>query len=523
MFALTLAALSYAAAAVDDAPVEADYVLKGATLYDGTGAPGKVGDIAIKNERIVGVGKFDIKGKPRVLDCTGLVIAPGFIDLHTHSDYPLQKAPTNANRNYLAQGVTTVVTGNCGSGPVDVAAYFSKMEAIGQGANVIHQVPHNNVRLQAMGNANRDPTPDELKKMEELVDKGMQDGAWGLATGLIYNPGTYSKTDEVIALAKVAAKHGGFYASHIRNEGEEIFQALEEILTIARKAGLRVHISHIKVTGRRNWGKASDVIAVIRKAQQDGIKVTADQYPYPASSTSLAAMAIPAKWREGENKDFLAKLDDPEVGLRIRKEMGALIADRDYGKSLKIASYKPQPGYQGKALGAIADAEKKSVLDVVLDIQKHGGAQVVSYGMFEDDVRLFMKEPYVATASDGSSQVPADTVPHPRSYGCFARKIGLYALADQIVPLEQALRSCNGLPADILQLPERGYLKAGYFADIVVLDPKTFRDKATFDRPHQYATGVRHLFVNGKLAIEDGRFTETLAGRVLRHQAKSTK
>jgi N-acyl-D-aspartate/D-glutamate deacylase len=518
MYTLTLVALSLLPAAVDDAPVEADVVLQGAMLYDGTGAPGKIGAVAIKDDRIVAVGKFQTKGKPRVLDCSGLVISPGFIDLHTHSDNPLQKKPTNANTNYLAQGVTTVVTGNCGAGPVDVAAYFKKMEDLGQGCNVIHQVPHNDVRKAVMGNVNREPTPEELKKMETLVDQGMRDGAWGLATGLIYNPGTYSKTDELIVLAKVAAQHGGFYASHIRNEGEEIFKALEEIMTIARKVGIRVHISHIKVTGRRNWGKAPDVIAFIRRARKEGIEVTADQYPYPASSTSLAAMAIPAKWREGDNKDFLAKLDDPELGPKIRKEMQAIIDDRDYGKTLKIASCSSHPEWQGKALAMIANTEDKSVLDLVLDIQRKGGAQIVSYGMSDEDVRLFMKEPFVATASDGSSQVPAKTVPHPRSYGCFARKIGVFSIQDKVIPLEQALRSASGLPADILQLPERGYVKKGYFADLVVFDPKVYRDKATFDDPHQYAVGARYVFVNGKLAVEEGKLTETLAGRVLRHK-----
>lgn len=521
MLVLTLTALSFIPAAIQDTAVEADVILRGATLYDGSGAPGKVGDLAIKNDRIVAVGAFQTKGKPRVLDCTGLVIAPGLIDLHTHSDLPLQKTPTNANRNYLMQGVTTVVTGNCGAGPVDVAAYFAKMEEIGIGSNVIHQVPHNDVRKKVMGNANRDPSPEELQKMEDLVDKGMRDGAWGLATGLIYNPGTYSKTDEIVALAKVAAKHGGFYASHIRHEDERIFVALQEILTIARKAGLRVHISHIKVTGRRNWGKAPDVIAFIKKAQQEGIKVTADQYPYPASSTNITTMAIPAKWREGDAKDFLAKLADPETGPKIRKEMQAIIDDRDYGSSLKIASFASQPKWQGKALGTIASAENKTVLELILDIQRKGGAQIVSFGMSEEDVRLFMKEPFVATASDGSSMVPAKTVPHPRSYGCFARKIGLYAIADKVIPLEQAVRSASGLPADILQLPERGYLKPGYYADLVVFDPMVYRDKATFDEPHQYAVGARYVFVNGKLAVDGGEFTKTLAGRALRHPKKS--
>ncbi len=520
MLALALTAATLLPAAVDDGAIECDYVLQGATLYDGSGAPGEVGDVAIKNDRIVAVGKIQTKGNPKALDCTGLIIAPGFIDLHTHSDYPLQKRPTNANRNYLAQGVTTVVTGNCGAGPVDVAAYYEKLEKIGIGANVAHQVPHNDVRSKVMGNANREPTPEELQKMEDLVDQGMRDGAWGLATGLIYNPGTYSKTDELIALAKVAAEHGGFYASHIRHEDEQIFAALDEILTIARKAGLRVHISHIKVTGRRNWGKGAEVLGVLHKAQQEGIQVTADQYPYLASSTNLAAMAIPAKWREGTNKDIIARLDDAELGPKIRTEIGRIIEDRDYGNSLKIASFSKHPEWQGKSLGAVASAEKKSVLDLVLDIQRQGGAQIVSFGMSEEDVRLFMKEKFVATASDGSSMLPSKTVPHPRSYGCFPRKIGLYAIENKVISLEQALRSASGLPADILQLPERGYLKKGNFADIVVFDPKMLRDKATFDQPHQFATGVQYLFVNGKLAIEQGKFTEALAGKVLRHQDK---
>jgi N-acyl-D-aspartate/D-glutamate deacylase len=501
-------------------PVAVDVVLKNATLVDGTDQPARQGDLAIKGDRIVAVGKFEWAGTPRVLDCTGLVVAPGFIDLHTHSDTPLTRKETAANLNYLMQGLTTAVTGNCGSGPIDVAAYFKMLEKQGIGTNVIHQVPHNNVRQKAMGNSNRAPTAQELKLMEELVDKGMRDGAWGLSTGLIYNPGTYSKTDELIDLAKIAAKHGGFYASHIRDESTGIMVALEEVLTIARKAGLRVHVSHIKVSGRAAWGKAAEVIALIRRARKEGVEITADQYPYPASSTSLAAMVIPAKYREGSAKDLIERLDDPAVGPQLRAAIEAKIDGRHGGKSLRIASFAPRPDWQGKDLDAIARLESKPVLDIVLDIQRRGGAGVVSFGMNEEDVRLFMKQDFVATASDGTSQVPAATVPHPRSYGTFPRKIGRYALEDKIITLEQAIRSSSGLPADILKLPERGYLKEGYFADVVVLDPKTFRDHATYDKPHQYATGVRYLFVNGRPALEDGRFTGTLAGRVLRHQSK---
>ncbi len=290
---------------------------------------------------------------------------------------------------------------------------------------------------------------------------------------------------------------------------------------IARRAGLRVHISHIKVTGRRNHGKAGDVIAIIRRARSEGVAVTADQYPYIASSTSLAAMVIPAKYREGTNKDLLKRLDDPETGPKMRKAIEAQIDGRQGGRTLKIASYSPRPDWQGKDLDTIATGEKKPLLDIVLEIQRHGGAQIVSFGMDEGDVRLFMKEPYVATASDGGAMVPSKTVPHPRNYGTFPRKLGRYALEDKVISLGQAVRSASGLPADILGLPERGYIKKGYFADLVVFDPKTLRDRATFDQPHQYATGVQYLLVNGTLVIDRGQFTEKLAGRVLRHVSKA--
>lgn len=518
---LAALSLSLATTAAQAAPIEADVVIRGATFYDGSGKPGQVGDVAIKDDRIVAVGKFTVAGKPRVLDATGLVLAPGFIDLHTHSDFPLTEKATAANLNYLAQGVTTVVTGNCGFGPVDVSDYFDKMEKLGQGCNVIHQVPHNAVRNQVMGNANRAPTADELRQMEDLVDQGIKAGAWGFATGLIYNPGAYARTDELIALAKIAARHGGLYASHIRDEGLEVMNALAEILAIAHKAGLRVHISHIKVSGRRAWGRAPDMIALIRRERVKGVRVTADQYPYMASSTSLAAMVIPPRYREGSPKELLDRLADPELGPRIRKDIETLIDGRQGGKSFRIASYPPRKDWHGKDLDAIATREKKSLLDLVLDIQKNGGASIVSFGMKEEEVRLLMKEDWVATASDGAAMLPAETVPHPRSYGCFPRKVGRYAIEDEIIPLAKALRSCNGLPADILQLPKRGYLRPGYFADLVVFDPKTFRDRATFDQPHQYATGVVYLFVNGKLAVDQSRFTGTRAGKVLRHEGRS--
>jgi N-acyl-D-aspartate/D-glutamate deacylase len=497
--------------------VHADVLIRGATLYDGSGRPGAKGDLALRGKRIVAVGQFGVAGRPRLIDGSGLIVAPGFIDLHTHSDTALTLPATRANLCYLMQGVTTVVTGNCGAGPTDVAGYFKTLEAAGVGSNVIHQVPHNAVRQKVLGNANREPTAAELKRMEVLVEQGMDDGAWGLSTGLIYNPGTYARTDELIALARVAARHDGFYASHIREEGPGVLTAIEEALTIGREAHLPVHISHLKANGRKAWGKAADEIALIAQARAKGQVVTADQYPYRASSTSLAAILVPPQFRAGDRKEFLARLDDAEQGPRIRRAIEERLGGRKGGKALHIAAYAARPAWQGKDLDAIATQEKRSLVDLVVEIERGGGASVVHFGMSEEDVRLIMKQPFVATASDGSSQVPSQTVPHPRSYGCFPRKIGRYAIADRVVSVEHAVRSASGLPADILRLTDRGYLKPGYYADVVVFDPERFRDVATFDQPHQYATGVRYLFVNGRLAIAEGKFTGVLAGKVLRH------
>jgi N-acyl-D-amino-acid deacylase len=522
MFLLASSLLLLAPAAAPGTPPPT-VIIRGATLYDGTGKPGRKGDVLIRGERIVAVGQVKEDPAARTIDGRALIVAPGFIDLHTHSDNGLITPASRANLNYLTQGMTTAVTGNCGFGPSDVAAHFRKMETGGIGSNVIHLVPHNAVRNRVMGNANRPPSAAELKAMEDIIDQGMRAGAWGMSTGLIYNPGTYARTDELIALAKVAARHGGIYASHIRNENTGLLPAVEEALTIGRGAGLPVHISHLKASGRNVWGKAADAVALILMARKNGQIVSADQYPYIASSTSLSATVVPARFREGSRMDFLARLDDPETGPRLRKTISDNLKGRQNGKDLRIASYSPRPEWQGKSLTDIARAEKKTPLDIALEIERKGGAGIVNFGMSEEDVRFIMKQDFVATASDGSARVPDQTVPHPRNYGTYPRKIGRYAIQDRVISLEHAIRSASGLPADILRLKDRGYLRPGYFADIVVFDPRTFRDTATFDKPHQYATGVRYLLVNGHCVIDGGRFTGELAGKVLRHRDPQEK
>jgi len=518
LLALLFVSLPLTSAAEPKAP-DANIVFRNATIYDGTGEKPYIGDVHIKGDKIAAIGKVGKIEEATEVNAEGLVICPGFIDLHTHCDSGLTNKTGKANKNYVTQGCTTVITGNCGSGPVDAGAFFKKLETGGVGTNVIHLAPHNNIRERAMGNANRPPTDAELTKMEELVDQAMKDGTWGLATGLIYNPGTYAKTDEIIALAKVVAKHHGMYASHIRNESAGLLDAIDEAISIGQQSGCRVHISHIKASGKASWGNSGRAVALIENARKKGMEVTADQYPYIASSTSLRATLVPSRYREGSNKEFIARLDDPTIGPKLKADVEKSLGIEG-AKRIQIARCTHNPKWQGKTIAAIAEMEKKPAIDIVLEIERNGGAQVVNFGMSEDDVRIYMKQPWVATASDGGVQTPGPTVPHPRSYGTFPRKIGFYAIEEKIIPVEQAIRSSTGLPADILKLKDRGYLKAGYFADVVVFDPKSFRDAATFDKPHQYAKGVKWVLVNGQAAVKDGEYHDVLGGRVLRHSSK---
>jgi N-acyl-D-aspartate/D-glutamate deacylase len=505
--------------AADPKAPDTSFVIRGATVHDGTGKPGYKGDLHVKGDKIVAVGEVGDAAGAKVIDGTGLVVCPGFIDLHTHCDSGLTGKAGRANKNYSTQGCTTVVTGNCGSGPVDAGAWFAKLEAGGVGTNVIHLATHNSIRNQVMGNENRAPTADEQKKMEALVEKAMTDGTFGMSTGLIYNPGTYSETAEIVGLAKAVAKHGGIYASHIRNESGGLLTAIEEALRIGRESGCPVHISHIKASGKATWGKSADAVGLIEAARKKGQKVTADQYPYVASSTSLSATLVPARYREGSRKDFVARLDDPNTGPRVKADIAEALEGRDGGKAIQIARYAKDPTWQGKRITEIAAAEKKEPIDIVLEIERNGGAQIVNFSMSEEDVRVYMKRPWVATASDGGVQTPGTTVPHPRSYGTFPRKIGRYAVEDGVISLEQAVRSSTGLPAEILGLTDRGTLRAGSFADVVVFDPKAYRDTATFAKPHQYAAGVKWVFVNGTPVVADDKHdAKVLPGRVLRHK-----
>jgi N-acyl-D-amino-acid deacylase len=493
-------------------PVEADLVLRGGTIYDGV-RDGFTGDVAIKKGRIVAVGATEYAGNPQFLECGGLVVAPGFIDLHNHSDRPIVTAATRANVNFVTQGCTTIVTGNCGFGPVDVGKYYDEIDLHGAGTNVAHLLPHGDLRDAVFGKVDRVPTTSELEKMCELADRAMRAGAWGMSTGLIYVPGTYAKTEEIAAVATVVGRHGGIYASHIRNEGRDLLQAVEEAIQIGREGKLPVHVSHFKASGRDAWGTLHVAAELIEKARTAGARVTADQYPYIASSTSLEATLLPAWSREGGRKEIEKRLADPATRAKIRAEIVQSLVNK---VRVQIAGYGPRRDWVGKSLDEIAAAEKREVADVVLEMESHGGARIVNFGMNEDDVRAAMRLPWVATASDGSAKVPDGDQPHPRNFGTFTRKIGLYAVKDGVVTLREAIRSSTSLPAEILGLSDRGLLRAGYAADIVVFDPKTIIDRATYDHPYRYSEGMRYVFVNGTAALADGTPTGALAGKALR-------
>ena len=491
-------------AAQANGPVAADLVLRGGTVIDGSGAAGRKVDVAIRGDRIVAIGTFEIDDKAKVIDVSSLVVAPGFIDLHTHSDPAISEPAKRLNRNYLTQGVTTIVTGNCGLGVVETAKYFAAIDAHGAGTNVIHLLPHGALRSTVMGNADRPPSADELTRMKQLVERAMEAGAWGLSSGLIYVPGRYAKTPELIELAKVVARRGGLYASHIRNEGAHLADSIDEAIAIGKGAGIRVHISHLKASGRPFWGTVDQALSRIATARSAGQLVTADQYPYIASSTKLAAMVVPDWALQGTTADFVRIAADPTRGKALRLGIQQNLDGRDGATSIRIARYQPRPEWAGLDLATIASREGTTPLEIVLEIQRRGGAQAISFGMNEDDVREVMRHDFVATASDGATHVPGPgEVTHPRAYGTFPRKIR-YALDDKLITLEQAVRSCSGLPAEILGLPDRGVIRPGAVADVVVFDPATFRDASTFDQPTLYAPGVKHLFVNGQPLIAYG-------------------
>jgi N-acyl-D-amino-acid deacylase len=489
---------------------EIDVMLRNGTVIDGSGSPRVHTDVGISGDQIAFVGSGAGKKAKQVIDATGLVIAPGFIDPHTHTADDLADLKHRQNAPYLMQGVTTVATGNDGESPTHIGETLAKWSKQGIGTNAVLFIGQGTVRREVMGMSDAKPTPEQMEKMKVLVDRGMKEGAIGLSTGLYYAPGSYSTTEEVIELARVAAQHGGIYDTHMRDESTYnigLMNSVRETLRIGKEAGIPVMISHIKALGADVWGQSSEVIGLIDAARKAGVRATASQYPYDASGSSVTAALVP-RWAEAGGK-LLKNIDDPALHERLVKEMTENLRRRGGPETLLMTAAKDK-SIVGKNLAQIARERKVSPVEAALQIIRGGGADVASFNMKEADIEAFMKQPWVMTCSDGS-------VGHPRKYGTFPRKIHVYVYEKHVLSLEAAVRSSTSLPAETLQIKDRGLLKQGYFADVVVFDPKTFIDRATYEDPTVLATGVQYLLVNGQLAVDKGKLTSTMAGRSLKH------
>jgi N-acyl-D-amino-acid deacylase len=501
---------------------QADILIKGGRIIDGTGNPWTYGDVAVKNGKVVKTGNLSQWQASRVIDATGLVVAPGFIDVHTHIEGDEKKVPDAAN--FIYDGVTTVITGNCGASHTNLALYFAMLDSLKLSINVASLIGHNDVRNAVLGSARRDLTEAEMKQMEGIVEQAMKDGAVGFSTGLIYIPGTYSKTEEVVRLAKVTARYHGVYVSHIRDEGDSVVQAIEEALHIGREAKMPVEISHFKLSGQQNWGRSRETIPLIIRAREEGLDVTIDQYPYTASSTSLSTL-LP-DWVLADSQDSLrARLARPGV----RKKMIDYMLGRLKKRKLShfnypvVATFKADSNFNGKSIEAVnlMKGKKHRAADeavTILEMMEQGGASMVFHGMSDLDVKVIMQYPYNMFASDASIRVFNQGNPHPRGYGTNARILGKYVREEKIIVLEEAIRRMTSLPAQKFQLQGRGLLREGFAADIVVFNAAEVKDHSTYDRPHQYSTGFSYVLVNGQLTVDNGKHNGTRAGMTLKKQ-----
>jgi N-acyl-D-amino-acid deacylase len=499
-------------------PSRYDVVIAGGTVIDGTGKPGVRADVAIKDGRIVQVGSVARGQAADTIDARGLIVAPGFLDVHTHAD---DIASHPAASNFVRMGVTTVVAGNCGGSALDVADALAKVRDARVAINYATLIGHNTVRRAVMGSADRLPTPGEMARMKSYVWKAMADGAVGFSTGLQYVPGTYAMLPEIIDLARVAANAGGVYASHMRNEGTELEQAITETIRVGDATGARVEISHLKVDSPNRWGASEKALAMIDAARAKGVEVTADQYAYTAASSTLG-IRFPAWALEGGEQKIAERLNDPATWQRIKTEMAELLAERglaDLSFAI-VASYSPDRSLNGLSMKQVAarlqDADTADAqFEAAREMMLAGGASMVYHFMSDQDVVRIMKHPAVSFGSDSGVLEYGDGVPHPRGYGNTVRVLGEYVRARHVISLEEAIRKMTSLPAEQFRFANRGLVRAGYAADLVVFDPARVADTATFEKPHAYPTGIPYVLVNGVVVVKNGQQTDERPGQVL--------
>ena len=500
-------------------PEPFDLILLGGRVVDGTGGAAREADVGIRAGRIAAVGRLAGAAAKETIAVPGLVVAPGFIDVHTHAD-DIAEHPDAGN--FTRMGVTTIVAGNCGSSAVDVSAAFEEIRAARVAVNFATLVGHNSVRAAVMGSARRDPSLPELARMKALVFRAMADGAVGFSTGLQYVPGTYAATPEIIELARVAANAGGLYASHMRNEGTALEEAIRETLFVGRSSGARVQISHLKVDAKSRWGASESALRMIDAARLAGQDVQADQYAYTAAGSGLG-IRFPSWALEGGREKIAERLNDPATWARIRKEMLALVQERGFDDLswATVASYSADPSLNGLSMAEVAQKLQGSrsagaQFEAARVLMLGGAPSMVYHFMDERDVERIMRHPLVSVAADSGVLEPNETSrPHPRGYGNTARVLSRYVRERKVITLEEAVRKMTSLPADHFRLTGRGRLTAGSAADVVVFDPARVRDAATFDAPHAYPEGIPHVLVNGVFVIRDGKATGQRPGAVL--------
>ena len=511
---------------VTDVDIDIDVlsvILEGGSVYDGLGGEPVVTDVGVLGDRIVAVGDLSRMRAGRRLDAKGLAVLPGFIDTHSHAVRGVLRHPLA--ENYIRQGVTLAVGGPDGGSPFPIGEFLARLDLEPAAINFALTVGHGTVRRLVMGNEDRDPTPAELTRMRGMVEQAMVEGAFGLSSGLKYVPGAFAKTEEVIELARVAAHYDGYYVSHMREEGLLLLESVDETIRIGEEAGLPSQITHHKVVGAPMWGSSVKTLEMVDAARARGVDVTIDQYPYTASSTSLSIL-FPAWSLEGERPDQLARMRDPTQRARIKSAIVRNLEDDRGGgdpKNVVVSRCEWDPSLQGKSLADILRDQNRPVTideaaELALELQEKGGFSGIFHAMAEEDVRRILVHPYTMVASDGGIVAPGEGVPHPRNYGTFSRVLGHYARDEGVLSIAEAVRKMTSLPASRMGLSDRGVLRQGAMADIVVLDLDDVRDSARFGDPHHYATGARHVIVNGVAVLLDGEMTGARPGRALRKE-----
>ena len=520
-FALLLVALAAPTAPAAQAPTF-DIVIRNGRVLDGTGNPWYRADIGISADRIVAMGALGTATAKTVIDAKDRYVTPGFIDVHSHAGGGLATEELKPAQPLLAQGLTTVFVNPDGGGPIDLAAQRATYETQRIGTNVAQFVPHGSIRREVMQMSDRDPNADELARMVDLARKGMADGGVGLSSGLYYAPGSYSKTAEVVAMARATAPFGGVYSSHIRDESDYtigVVAAVQEVIDIAEQGGVVGVVSHMKALGPASWGLSRKLVDNIEAARARGVQVFADQYPYEASGTGIVGALIPRSAQVG-GRDAMMKRITGELRKEIREEVKQNIARRGGADTLMISRYSVDPSFEGQRLSALAAKAGVAPEEYALQLLEKGDASLVSFNMAEADIDTIMRQPWTMTCTDGDL-VPMNVgKPHPRAYGAFARKLKRYVVERGSVDLPTAIRSMTTLPATVFGLKDRGQLRPGAFADVLVFDLARINDAATYENPHRIAEGIDEILVNGVAARRNGVFTGALPGRVLRPERR---